>query len=483
MKKYLFLFALAALFQVRAEAVDAAKAKAYFNQLGYNEALKIIYGPNNYQVETLFTLDKNELSLSQLKAEKAKLAVKFFHLGEVIDSTDKNKLFAGTPESEVYQWLQSRDLIVELDCPELYTEKTCYQTTHSLYSVTLKNNKILYAFADFPANYRKNTSPSAQLSTTSMLTLWKLENSSAPGTLSGVAADFGSGVGILGHALLMLHPNVTMVYGLEIDEHSKRLSILNAHLNGLHERYKVLDNKNTTLLTTTLGNRKLSFAVSNPPFNIVPPSLSEAFTNYGDGGCNGLNVTKIFIEQFLKNAAPNAKMVFYSQLGFNKEGDALFKDLEILKNSNISLKSQHTHLYGLEFTDLNLYVSALMMFVKTHSPNADIPRRSELLDELNDCGVNVISPYFVDIINGVPANPQTPLVKNGVLITSVLPAPFKHNYGNRVLPELKGGVIITSHPTNTGGVRRQIQGGESITINPYLIELKKKLKNRKKEGQ
>lgn len=97
-----------------------------------------------------------------------------------------------------------------------------------------------------------------------------------------------------------------------------RLSKLNAELNGVEDRFEVLDNMDTKNITRALKGKKLEFAVSNPPFNIVPAEYGKAFTHFGFGGKDGLDITRIFLDQSREHLKPGAELFMYSQFALGK---------------------------------------------------------------------------------------------------------------------------------------------------------------------
>lgn len=163
---------------------------------------------------------------------------------------------------------------------------------------------------------------SSRISTTSLKTWAALKKRREK--FSGLGVDMGSGTGVLAIGLLKKSKEIQKIYGLEIDDHAMAVSKINAELNGVGDRFEVLNNwdanSDKSKLTEALAGAKLDFAVSNPPFNIVPEKYSEAFTDFGFGGADGLFVTSgIFMEQLKTHLKENGLFVFYSELGHQKD--------------------------------------------------------------------------------------------------------------------------------------------------------------------
>src|SRR5262249_41078782 len=145
-------------------------------------------------------------------------------------------------------------------------------------------------------------------------------------------ADFGSGGGIQAIALLRTNPKLTRVIGLEIEPHAINLSRFNALLNGVSDRFVIVDNGKTKpnlegdALRDVLKGEKLALVVTNPPFNLIPESLGE--DKYGYGGPDGLAVTRLFMRQAMAHLDPNkGEVIVYSQFGLDKNGRPLFEKM------------------------------------------------------------------------------------------------------------------------------------------------------------
>lgn len=269
---------------------------------------------------TLYEVDSKQASQifrwvqgnSELSPQQ-KLALRFFVLGESLNREEINVVFKNHPQ--LFQQLSKLQL--------LKGDKEYARLNNvTVWAHRLPNGKSLYAFADLPIQNvdSRQEQPTAQIAGTSLRLLERIEEDQRRGkTHSGLVTDFGSGTGIQALALLVMHSGIEMVYGLDIDEHSLNLSRWNAMLNEVGERFQALDNHDLQNLARTLNGRKLSFAVSNPPYNVVPEKYSKEFTDFGDGGPHGIAVTQIFLDQALPLLNGGAEFILYSQLARSDE--------------------------------------------------------------------------------------------------------------------------------------------------------------------
>ena len=225
-------------------------------------------------------------------------------------------------------------LLLELDLATI-TENKIALNKYWINSYSLANNKVMYLLNDYPQErlIKSDTNPegksSALLSETSHRLLRRIEQDYKTKRINsdGIVADFGSGTGIQAIALLLLYPDIQKAIGLEIDDHSMDVSVLNAQLNNVYTKFVVLNNYDTNTLTKELNGEKLTFAISNPPFNVVPESLSKYFSVFGDGGERGEFVTGIFLEQVNQHLADTGAFLFYSDLPINSKKEFLIQNL------------------------------------------------------------------------------------------------------------------------------------------------------------
>jgi methylase of polypeptide subunit release factors len=255
----------------------------------------------------------------------------------------------------------------------------------------------MFLFSELPKKYQKvatdpNVYPTAYISKTSHILLDKVmrdnENKKFPAAATG--ADFGTGVGIQAIALLKTHPEIKTIYGLDIEGKSMELANLNAKFNKVSDRFEYKDNK-----VDLLSGETLDFAVSNPPFNIVPPAAKGKIGGFGEGGSDGLDVTKLFVDQAEKHLKPGASMFFYSQLAVADDEKTFLESY--LNGKNFQTEMQHLpNRFNMTVEE---YADALKsyMFKRQDAPSK-VEMLGQLLDtKINDVPMKRISANFVQI--------------------------------------------------------------------------------------
>jgi methylase of polypeptide subunit release factors len=222
--------------------------------------------------------------------------------------------------------------------------------------------------------------------------------------VEGVAADFGSGGGIQAIALLRTNPKLTRVLGLEIEPHAINLSRFNALLNGVADRFVIVDNSKTKpnleedALRDVLKGEKLALVVTNPPFNLMPESLGE--DKYGYGGPDGLAVTRLFMRQAMAHLDPNkGEVIVYSQFGLDKNGRPLFEKMlksDVPSKSGILISYDSDpmeHLqYGVHLRNLEKYAERMSQYLREMMGDGKGPDSAAFVKALREAGVESLSP-------------------------------------------------------------------------------------------
>ncbi|MBF0493087.1 MAG: methyltransferase [Deltaproteobacteria bacterium] len=244
-------------------------------------------------------------------------ALRFLMYGEAINEQQARELFASAPG--LFEELKSLNLVVETQSAGQAVQYR--MNALSLTSQRLPNGQVMYLFMDAPEHISGSAlqERTAQLSSTSYILLHQLmEDYLHHNPLSGRIADMGSGIGIQSIALLKLYPHIQTAFAVEIDDHSLNISRLNALLNGVQNRFVGVDNHDPQNLARLLGRNRLDYVVSNPPFNAMPRYYAEQFTDFGDGGPDGLAVTRIFLNQALPLLREGGEFLMYSVLVVNE---------------------------------------------------------------------------------------------------------------------------------------------------------------------
>ncbi len=374
--------------------------REFLLELHYSQAMRRLYGID-YKVLTLYEdppLEKPEslLGLASGLTPRQVVALKFFHLGEALTEDEANELFRAD-DAGLRKGLERLKLVVEV-APRRWALNDL-----SLIGYELLGGSQLFLLLDLPARYRRDGGrATAAISSLSNMFLHRLELLAKRQNyrVGGIVADFGCGSGIQALALLLLYPDIQLAYGLEIDAHSINLANFNAVLNGVAERFKTIDNGDPANLEAALAGRKIDFAVSNPPFNIVPPSLSRHLSGFGNGGPTGLDITAIFVAQAAKTLAPGGQFLFFSQLAVDSTGRLLVG--ELFEGTDLSPIFEPAELYSLSYPPERMpdYAKQLLALAARHGAS-ELPTWREIVKELTAAQVNEIQLGFV--IAGRPA--------------------------------------------------------------------------------
>ncbi len=309
-------------------------------------------------------------SMTHLSALQ-QLALTFFVKSEYLSESEIIKLF--NADLNLLNALIEKNMIVvnEIDGQTLYRLNDL-----TLLSKKLPNDQVMYLFADAPKqNVVCNTARRGMVSETSYHLLNYLEHDYKNGKkYSGKGADMGSGMGIQNIALLMLYPQISTMYAAEIDEHAMNLNRLNALVNQVGDRVTVFDNMPDQALAKTLQGQLLDFVVSNPPFNAVPEKFSSYFTDFGDGGNLGLDITRLFFDQVLPLMKEDAPVILYSVLTMDAQNNyhaaaLLGKDFPQANEVNFIAMSDSFKM------DIKNYAEVLTKYLQSH----DYPRQGRLL--------------------------------------------------------------------------------------------------------
>jgi hypothetical protein len=219
----------------------------------------------------------------------------------------------------------------------------------SLFSKTLRNGDVIYAFADTPPHFETRVADQRVYVGADSYEL--MARVSEMPEISGYCVEMGSGSGVQLVAALMQYPAITKAIGKESDRRALHVSLFNAALNGVSERMAVVNDDDG--LRRALEGHPISFAMSNPPFIAMPAwididpedcpawsglmdiretehglqgDLRTVFPAAGWGGEDGLDVTKQFIEVLLPLLEPKSRVVIYSQCAGDADGPAVLEN-------------------------------------------------------------------------------------------------------------------------------------------------------------
>gem|GEM_PF-4267534 len=188
----------------------------------------------------------------------------------------------------------------------------------------------VFVFADLPYAFdgervsylREPTAPASAPTLRLAYQLERIVEELAP-VRASLGLDFGAGNGVQSVLLLALDPTLRMV-SIEIDPHAMELGQFNSELNGVAGRLRQYDARSGTL-EDFLDGERAHFAISNPPFNIVPDEVAEHFTTFGKGGNDGLGVVRLFIEQAARNLVAEGRFHMFCELPFDSDGRSLIE--------------------------------------------------------------------------------------------------------------------------------------------------------------
>jgi hypothetical protein len=284
-------------------------------------------------------------------AKRIQLAFRFLMFGEAIDRMALADLFG----AERREWIDV-GIHVGLFAPD--GSNQFRMNGLSIYSRRLPGGDALYLLADTPPHFNTRVGPLRVYAGADSYELMLRVSAGDP--IRGYAVEMGAGSGIQLITALKKHPGVVKAIGVERDRRALHVSLFNAALNQVADRFIVVSDAEQ--LRERLGHHEVAVAMSNPPFLAVPSSVESsdgalidvetAFPQAGWGGEDGLALTRQFIDVFRSVGASN--VVIYSQFAGDAHGPSLIQnDVEgtgdfefafepIKSGSGINKKSVHT---------------------------------------------------------------------------------------------------------------------------------------------
>jgi len=294
-----------------AASLRGAVDSLHFDQL--NELIRADYGSHPLP-QTSFqalreSIGKYEgLHISATEAQ----ALRFFLLGDALSQGAVAEIL-GAQAPEIIE----AGISVGLFCAD-------GQANVALNGLLLASRKcgddVLYFFADTPSNYSQSAGiQRVYTGPDSYFLNAKVQSMSG---IQGIVAEAGSGSGIQLLTALSLNPEVEKAIGIECDARARNVSAFNAALNGLSERFSLVNDADA--LNAELAGRKLALAISNPPFMACPDTvrlsksgdslnLRALFSRAGWGGPDGLQITTEFVQMFAPHMDAGSEIVIYSQ--------------------------------------------------------------------------------------------------------------------------------------------------------------------------
>ena len=298
----------------------ATHLQIFLDGLAFDQANQLLHA-DSYGITSIYDANPHD-ALARLQNSGLSIrqqeAIAFFMYGKPLGLEQTQELFDGN--LELLAELQGLGIIGSY---HVNGQVIFRLNDLGLTSRHLPNGEISYLFFDLPQELRSSDAPvpTAQISSTSFILQTHLEDQYRAGTrYHGIAADFGAGTGIFAITLLQMHPGLEKAIALEIDPQAMNLNRFNAMINDVADRIVVVDNMDPNNFTQALAGRKLNLAVSNPPFNAIPKKYAAEFTDFGDGGPRGLDVTEIFLDQALPVLEKDAPFILYSVLVEGREG-------------------------------------------------------------------------------------------------------------------------------------------------------------------
>ena len=104
---------------------------------------------------------------------------------------------------------------------------------------------------------------------------------------------------------------------------------------------------------------------------MVPAQYGDQFTDFGDGGPEGLAVTRIFLDQALPLLGNNAEFIIYSVLAVNDQSQVLLHE-EFRRRRGLSVQANFLNIRDLNLEARN-YANAFSSYLSDHghSVNAE----------------------------------------------------------------------------------------------------------------
>lgn len=311
--------------------VFADKFHNFLDSFGYDEFNCLIRGDHRSSPFPIVGIDlvrtANELLSGNTRSPEDRdvpSLMRLLLLGDTIESSYPNRVLG----DELYQMGKQLGIFQETD-----DGKEVSLNGLVLVSQPVNNKRNSYFLADRPGSRYVSAAERVYIGPDSYQLMQMLRQYR---NLNGVVAEAGSGSGIQLISILLKNPGVTLALGLESSKRARNVSIFNAHLNGVGDRYRVCDDP-AELVRHVHG--KIGLALTNPPFipcpSIVkgsscdgPVDIRQHFPAATFGGRDGLVTTRRFINILLPLLAPQGELVVFSQFAMREDRPLLQQELE-----------------------------------------------------------------------------------------------------------------------------------------------------------
>lgn len=272
-------------------------------------------------------------------AKRIQLAFRLLMFGEPVDREQASDLFgAGRQE-----WI---DVAIRIGLFVHDGPNQLRMNGLSIYSRRLPKGDALCLLADTPSHFNGRSRPLRVYAGADSYEL--MARVSGAEMIRGYAVEMGSGSGIQSITALKTHPAIVKAVGVERDRRAMHVSLFNAALNGVADRYVAVPDAEP--LRELLGRHEVVLGMSNPPFLALPssvrideesrallPDVSEirdtpdggvvdverSFPQAGWGGQDGLDVTRQFIDVFRSVGA--RRILIYSQFAGDERAPSLIQ--------------------------------------------------------------------------------------------------------------------------------------------------------------
>jgi methylase of polypeptide subunit release factors len=253
-------------------------------------------------------------------ARRIQYAFTFFMFGEPLPLEPVEELFAD-------QWRQVDEglklgLFIETDGQAIRMNGL------SLFSRRLQNGDVIHLFADTPPQFERRVAatPRVYIGADSYELMDRVSRLPSP---DGYCIEMGSGSGVQLVSAVKSHTGLVGAIGKETDRRAQNVSAFNAALNGVADRLKVISPEHD--LQTHVNGHPVSFTMTNPPFLAIPERLDVGdpdpqldlhtiFPTVGWGGADGLQVTKLFIDELHRFLHADTPCIIYSQFAGDSRG-------------------------------------------------------------------------------------------------------------------------------------------------------------------
>ncbi|MFC1643543.1 radical SAM protein, partial [Chlamydiota bacterium] len=318
------------------DEIDFNGANAFFRQGFLNGNYETGPFPRPDSPMDVKTLRRNiQVALTHpdkpdILTDRVRLAFEFFMFGESITRGELEELF-GDGRAGLIDRFFGLDLFINTDDGKIRMNGL------SLASRTLKDESVIYFFSDTLVYFETRMAHErVYVGGDSYKLADKISDITSA---SGHFVDVGSGSGIQMITALKLFPDVQKAIGVEIDKRARNVSLFNAAMNGVQDRFAIAGDQ--AALKEALDGNPISLAVSDPPYVVIPKwitisvefgklfrqagievvpdgrfdikiNLAQLLSTASWGGEDGLRLTRKFIDMLLPLMKEDGQIIVYS---------------------------------------------------------------------------------------------------------------------------------------------------------------------------